>query len=188
MLRRINIGPRSAIFFGLICLLLVIQRSISLGQANQLNQAEQFVEDNVVPSMKTLGTLGQEFLSIRVHTTRLRSTLETPEQKQKEVDSLQKSRAAITDAMHTMESLIVTPQGRPAIDTLNVLIRAYQLHLDRYIAAANANDRDTLATLGSGDLQPSADAIEDALSDISHRDGVQSKFSVIPHGRTGHNL
>lgn len=166
MLRRINIGPRSAIFFGLICLLLVIQGLISLRQANQLNQAEQFVEDNVVPSMKTLGTLGQEFLSIRVHTTRLGSTSETPEQKRKEIDSLQKSRAAITDAMRTMESLIVTPQGRTAIDALNVLIRAYQPHLDRYIEAANANDRDALATLGSGDLQRSADAIEDALAKL----------------------
>lgn len=166
MLRRIKIGPRSAIFFGLICLILVLQGLISLRQANQLNKAEQFVEDNVVPSMRTLGILGREFVNIRAHTARLTHASQGSDQKLKDLESIQKSRAEITTAIAAMESLIVTPQGREALDALNRLISSYQPHLDRYVTAAKASDSDTLVSLANGELVQTGDAVESALAKL----------------------
>lgn len=163
-LRNLGIGPRSALFFGLICAMLITLGLVSLRQAQQLDEAEQFVELNVVPSIRQLGILGQEFATIRGNNARLRNAAEPAPVKAKAIQDLQKSRAAIDEALIRLEALIVTPQGREALDALKKLEQSYDGKLDRYVAFIKANQLDAAMQFSAGEMRADAEAIDAMLS------------------------
>lgn len=165
-LRRINLGPRAALFFGLICAMLVILGLVSLGQASKLDKAEQFVENNVVPSIRLLGTLDREFVSIRANNARMRNAAEPAELRGKALQGVQDNRASIEQALSKLEQLIVTPQGKEAFGTLQKQIRTYEAQLDQYVAIVKAGDFTQAIALSAGDMRTSADAIEATLGKL----------------------
>ncbi|GAB0081770.1 hypothetical protein TOC8172_14760 [Pseudomonas syringae] len=68
ILRKLNLAPRSALCFGIFCLMIVALGVLALRQAALLNTAEKFIEENVLPSVKLLGSLDREFVGIRATT------------------------------------------------------------------------------------------------------------------------
>lgn len=165
-LRRINIGPRAALFFGLICLMLIILGLVSLLQASKLDKAEQFVENNVLPSIRLIGLLDREFVSIRANNARLRNVAEPAEMRAIAAQKLVEDRARIRDAIADLEKLIVTPQGREALDSLKQHIAAYEILLDQYTQIINAGNFAQATALSAGDMRTSADAIEATLDKL----------------------
>lgn len=116
-LRRINIGPRAALFFGLLCAMLIALGLVSLGQASKLDKAEQFVEGNVVPSIRLLGILDRTLVSIRANNARLRNAGEPPEVRAKAAQGVKEDRATLEKSMGELEQLIVTPEGKQILTT-----------------------------------------------------------------------
>lgn len=163
-LRNLSIGPRSALFFGLICAMLIALGLVSLRQAHQLDEAEQFVELNVVPSIRQLGILEREFAAIRGNNARLRNAAEPVPVKAEAVQDLQKSRAAIDEALSRLEALIVTPQGREALDALKKLEQSYDGKLDRYVGFITANQLDAAMQFSAGEMRADAEALDAMLS------------------------
>jgi methyl-accepting chemotaxis protein len=164
--RKMSIGPRSALFFGLICLLLVGLGLISLRQAQKLDEAERFVEHNVVPSMRALGLLDREFMAIRGNNARLRNPAEPVELKAKATEDIQRNRANVDASLHKLEGLIVTPQGREAMNALMQLFKTYEGQMNRYATLIGVNELASAADFSNGDMRLTANGIEEALASL----------------------
>jgi methyl-accepting chemotaxis protein len=164
--RKMSIGPRSALFFGLICLLLVGLGLISLRQAQKLDEAERFVEHNVVPSMRALGLLDREFMAIRGNNARLRNPAEPVELKAKATEDIQRNRANVDASLHKLEGLIVTPQGREAMNALMQLVKTYEGQMNRYATLIGVNELASAADFSNGDMRLTANGIEEALASL----------------------
>ncbi|MBA1290550.1 methyl-accepting chemotaxis protein [Pseudomonas japonica] len=165
-LRRMNIGPRAALFFGLICLMLILLGLVSLQKAKELDEAERFVETNVLPSIRLLGVLDREFVSIRANNARLRNPVEPVERRTAAAQDVRQNRARIEEAMRQIEQLIITPQGREALNALKQQTAAYESQLDRYTDIVTAGNFEAAVAFSAADMRQSADGIEATLSNL----------------------
>ncbi|WP_449121977.1 methyl-accepting chemotaxis protein [Pseudomonas viridiflava] len=165
-LRKLNLAPRSALCFGLFCLMIVALGLLSLRQAAILNEAEKFIETNVLPSVKLLGMLDREFVGIRGNNARLRNPLEPQDRKTKALSDIKQARVLIADYSNSLSKLIVTPQGREAFDALNKANADYQVNQDRYLASVAAGDLDTAVAISNNEMKSAADQVESSLKNL----------------------
>lgn len=138
ILRKLNLAPRSTLCFGMFCLIIVALGLLSLRQASILNEAEKFIEGNVLPSVKLLGAIDREFVGIRANNARLRNPIEPQERKTKALNDIQQARSLITNYANALGKLIVTPQGRKAFDELTKANANYQINQDAYLTSVAA--------------------------------------------------
>ncbi|RMR54504.1 Methyl-accepting chemotaxis protein [Pseudomonas syringae pv. actinidiae] len=160
ILRKLNLAPRSALCFGIFCLMIVALGLLALRQAALLNTAEKFIETNVLPSVKLLGSLDREFVSIRGNNARLRNPLEPQDRRTKALSDIQQSRLLIASVSDSLSKLIVTPQGRQTFDELVKANVDYQKAQDRYLAAVAAGDLEGAVAISNGDMKSAADQVE----------------------------
>ncbi|MEE4911096.1 methyl-accepting chemotaxis protein [Pseudomonas alliivorans] len=165
-LRKLNLAPRSALCFGLFCLMIVALGLLALRQAAILNEAEKFIETNVLPSVKLLGMLDREFVGIRGNNARLRNPLEPQERRAKALNDIKQSRGLIADYSNSLGKLIVTPQGREGFDALNKANADYQVNQDRYLASIAAGDLETAVAISNNEMKNAADQVESSLKNL----------------------
>ncbi|WP_205902058.1 MCP four helix bundle domain-containing protein, partial [Pseudomonas viridiflava] len=165
-LRKLNLAPRSALCFGLFCLMIVALGLLSLRQAAILNEAEKFIETNVLPSVKLLGMLDREFVGIRGNNARLRNPLEPQDRRTKALSDIKQARVLIADYSNSLSKLIVTPQGREAFDALNKANADYQVNQDRYLASVAAGDLDTAVAISNNEMKSAADQVDFSLKNL----------------------
>ncbi|MEE4915139.1 methyl-accepting chemotaxis protein [Pseudomonas alliivorans] len=165
-LRKLNLAPRSALCFGLFCLMIVALGLLALRQAAILNEAEKFIETNVLPSVKLLGMLDREFVGIRGNNARLRNPLEPQERRAKALNEIKQSRVLIADYSNSLGKLIVTPQGREGFDALNKANADYQVNQDRYLASIAAGDLETAVAISNNEMKNAADQVESSLKNL----------------------
>ncbi|QHF02772.1 MULTISPECIES: methyl-accepting chemotaxis protein [Pseudomonas syringae group] len=166
ILRKLNLAPRSALCFGLFCLMIVALGLLSLRQAQILNEAEKFIETNVLPSVKLLGSLDREFVGIRGNNARLRNPLEPQDRKTKALADIQQARALISDYSAALGKLIVTPQGRQAFDELNKTTADYQSAQNSYLAAVSAGNLENAVAISNNEMKSAADQVEASLKKL----------------------
>nr|WP_099265197.1 MULTISPECIES: methyl-accepting chemotaxis protein [Pseudomonas syringae group] len=166
ILRKLNLAPRSALCFGIFCLMIVALGVLALRQAALLNTAEKFIEENVLPSVKLLGSLDREFVGIRGNNARLRNPLEPQDRKTKALSDIQQSRALIAGFSDALGKLIVTPQGRQAFDELNKAISDYQTAQNHYLASVAAGNFEEAVTISNGEMKNEADQVENTLKKL----------------------
>jgi len=167
VLRKLNLASRSALCFGLFCLMIVAQGLLALYQAKQLNAAETYVETNVLPSVKLLGVLDRELVGIRVNNSRLRNPIEPQDRRTKALSDVQQSRGLIADYLQALDKLIVTPQGRQALEVLNTANAGYQKVQDRYLAYVVAGDLEGAVAYANNEMKGVADQVEAAMKNLS---------------------
>ncbi|MCF5708240.1 HAMP domain-containing protein [Pseudomonas syringae] len=166
ILRKLNLAPRSALCFGLFCLMIVALGVLSLRQASILNEAEEFIEENVLPSVKLMGSLDREFVGIRGNNARLRNPIEPQERKTKALSDIQQARTVIASYTSALSKLIVTPQGRKAFDDLTKANADYQTNQDRYLASVAAGDLETAVAISNNEMKSAADLVETSLKNL----------------------
>ncbi len=166
ILRKLNLAPRSALCFGLFCLMIVALGVLSLRQASILNEAEKFIEENVLPSVKLMGSLDREFVGIRGNNARLRNPIEPQERKTKALSDIQQARTVIASYTSALSKLIVTPQGRKAFDELTKANADYQTNQDRYLASVAAGDLETAVAISNNEMKSAADLVETSLKNL----------------------
>lgn len=125
MLRKLNLAPRSAICFGLFCLMILALGLIALRQASSLNASEKFVETNVVPSISLVGLMDREFVSIRGSNSRLRNPIEPTDRKVAALEDVKRSKQAVQDLISKLQPLIVTPKGKQLFGELSQAYSEY---------------------------------------------------------------
>nr|WP_024689583.1 methyl-accepting chemotaxis protein [Pseudomonas tremae] len=167
MLRKLNLAPRSALCFGIFCLMIVALGLLALRQAAELNAAEKFIETNVLPSVKLLGSLDREFVGIRGNNARVRNPIEPQERKTKALGDIQQSRSLIAGYADALNKLIVTPQGRQAFDELTKANADYQAAQDRYLASVAAGNLEAAVATSNGEMKSAADQVEATLKKLT---------------------
>ncbi|WP_024658474.1 methyl-accepting chemotaxis protein [Pseudomonas syringae USA007] len=166
ILRKLNLAPRSALCFGIFCLMIIALGVLALRQAALLNTAEKFIEENVLPSVKLLGSLDREFVGIRGNNARLRNPLEPQDRKTKALSDIQQSRSLIAGFSDALGKLIVTPQGRQAFDELNKANVDYQAAQDHYLASVAAGNLESAVAISNGEMKNAADQVENTLKKL----------------------
>ncbi|MFA0997005.1 MULTISPECIES: methyl-accepting chemotaxis protein [Pseudomonas syringae group] len=166
ILRKLNLAPRSALCFGIFCLMIVVLGVLALRQAALLNTAEKFIEENVLPSVKLLGSLDREFVGIRGNNARLRNPLEPQDRKTKALSDIQLARSLIAGFSDALGKLIVTPQGRQAFDELNKANVDYQAAQDHYLASVAAGNLEGAVAISNGEMKNAADQVENTLKKL----------------------
>ncbi|KPW72415.1 Methyl-accepting chemotaxis protein [Pseudomonas syringae pv. spinaceae] len=166
ILRKLNLAPRSTLCFGMFCLIIVALGLLSLRQASILNEAEKFIEGNVLPSVKLLGALDREFVGIRGNNARLRNPIEPQERKTKALNDIQQGRSLITNYANALGKLIVTPQGREAFDELTKANANYQINQDAYLTSVAAGYLEKAVAISNNEMKSAADKVEDSLKNL----------------------
>ncbi|WP_122310891.1 methyl-accepting chemotaxis protein [Pseudomonas amygdali] len=166
ILRKLNLAPRSTLCFGMFCLIIVALGLLSLRQASILNEAEKFIEGNVLPSVKLLGALDREFVGIRGNNARLRNPIEPQERKTKALNDIQQARSLITNYANALGKLIVTPQGRKAFDELTKANANYQINQDAYLTSVAAGYLEKAVAISNNEMKSAADKVEDSLKNL----------------------
>ncbi|MCI3946370.1 methyl-accepting chemotaxis protein [Pseudomonas syringae] len=166
MLRKLNLAPRSALCFGVFCLMIIALGLLALRQSAELNAAEKFIETNVLPSVKLLASLDREFVGIRGNNARVRNPIEPQERKTKALGDIQQSRSLITGYSDALGKLIVTPQGRQAFDELGKANADYQVAQDRYLTFVAAGNLEAAVAISNGEMKSAADLVENTLKKL----------------------
>ncbi|KPC28281.1 Methyl-accepting chemotaxis protein [Pseudomonas syringae pv. cilantro] len=176
ILRKLNLAPRSALCFGVFCLMIIALGLLALRQAAELNAAEKFIENNVLPSVKLLASMDREFVTIRGNNARVRNPIEPQDRKTKALSDIQQSRSLIAGFSDALGKLIVTPQGREAFGELTKANGDYQVTQDRYLALVAAGNLEAAVPLSNGEMKNSADQVENTLKKlIAVNDGKAEK-------------
>uniref|UniRef100_UPI00046300AC methyl-accepting chemotaxis protein n=1 Tax=Pseudomonas syringae TaxID=317 RepID=UPI00046300AC len=166
ILRKLNLAPRSALCFGVFCLMIIALGLLALRQAAELNAAEKFIETNVLPSVKLLGSLDREFVAIRGNNARVRNPIEPQDRKTKALSDIQQSRSLIAGYSDGLGKLIVTPQGRQAFDELSKANADYQVAQDRYLTLVAAGNLEAAVAISNGEMKSAADQVESTLKKL----------------------
>ncbi|MEW5699442.1 methyl-accepting chemotaxis protein [Pseudomonas synxantha] len=166
ILRKLNIAPRSAYSFGFFCLMIIGLGVVALNQASSLNDAEKFVENNVVPSISILAKMDREFLSIRNNNSRLRNPIEPADRRAQALAEVQKSRANFEDLIQKFQPLIVTAKGKELIGELVKSYSVYEGVQDQYLTLINAEKLDEAVKLSSEVMKFGADGVNTVLQNL----------------------
>ncbi|EPM65158.1 methyl-accepting chemotaxis protein [Pseudomonas syringae] len=150
----------------MFCLIIVALGLLSLRQASILNEAEKFIEGNVLPSVKLLGAIDREFVGIRANNARLRNPIEPQERKTKALNDIQQARSLITNYANALGKLIVTPQGRKAFDELTKANANYQINQDAYLTSVAAGYLEKAVAISNNEMKSAADKVEDSLKNL----------------------
>ncbi|MBX8485605.1 methyl-accepting chemotaxis protein [Pseudomonas cichorii] len=175
MMRRLNLAPRSALCFGFFCLMLLLQGGLFMRQAEKLNEAEKHVETNVLPSVKLLGSLDREFVSLRGNNARLRNPLEPQERKTKAISDIQQSRQMIGEYSDSLAKLLVTAEGRQAFGELKQAITSYNAIQDRYLSETAAGNLEAAVKTSNTDMKAAAELTEAALQKLIGVNDMKAK-------------
>ncbi|PBP64222.1 methyl-accepting chemotaxis protein [Pseudomonas syringae] len=175
MLRKLNLASRSAVCFGLFCLMILALGLIALRQASNLNAAEKFVETNVLPSISLLGTIDREFVSIRGSNARLRNPVEPADRKATALEDVKKSERAIEDLISKLEPLIVTPKGKQLFGELSKVYPEYRTIQEQYMGLISAADIDAAVSLSSGAMKQSADSVANTIKNLMELNNAKAK-------------
>ncbi|WP_339540639.1 methyl-accepting chemotaxis protein [Pseudomonas sp. RA_5y_Pfl1_P24] len=160
LLRKLNLAPRSALCFGLFCLVIIALGLIALNQMASLNASEKFVETNVVPSISLLGTIDRDFISIRGSNARLRNPVEPENRKTQALEDVSKARASVQETLSTLEPYIVTAMGKQVFGELSLSYAAYQKVQDQYLSFISSGSLDDAVKLSNEAMKQSADTVE----------------------------
>ncbi|WP_404823287.1 methyl-accepting chemotaxis protein [Pseudomonas capsici] len=174
-MRRLNLAPRSALCFGFFCLMLLIQGGLFMRQAEKLNEAEKHVETNVLPSVKLLGSLDREFVSLRGNNARLRNPLEPQERKTKAISDIQQSRQLINEYSDSLAKLLVTAEGRQAFGELKQASTNYNAIQDRYLSETAAGNLEAAVKTSNTDMKAAADLTEASLQKLIGVNDMKAK-------------
>jgi methyl-accepting chemotaxis protein len=165
-IRAVNIGVRSTICFGLLCLIILLLGLIGIFQASRLNHAEEYVEFNILPSIGNLGTLELEFNKIRTSNARLRNPLEPAARKEAAYKTVEASRRTITDSADELEKTMSSDEEKSAFNALNQEIKRYWPLQDRMLDLIKAEKIEASLDFSSKELSPIGETINDAIKEL----------------------
>ena len=164
-LRNLNIAPRAFLGFSVIGLLMLILGVFALSQMNKINNANEVMATNSMPSIKALDKLTEGSIRLRVLSYRLMLNRE-PETLQKTTELLAMRNKQIDDARAIYVKLISAPEEQSAYDQYVQLLNDYRQLESRMKSLSQANDMTELTRLLSADLQINSDQMNVVLGKL----------------------
>ena len=166
LLRKLNLAPRSALCFGLFCLMIIAIGLIALQQVDLLNKAETYVETTIVPSIKLLGQLDREFVEIKGNNARLRNPIETSERKAQALIDIQQSRQMIKNHQRALIDLLATDAGREAFEEFAKAQKVNDQAQDQYLETVANGQLEAAIALSRNQMRAASDGVQVALKKL----------------------
>lgn len=166
LLRKLNLAPRSALCFGLFCLMIIAIGLIALQQVDLLNKAETYVETTIVPSIKLLGQLDRELIEIKGNNARLRNPIETPERKAQALMDIQQSRQLIKKHQRALIDLLATDAGREAFEAFAKAQQVNDQAQDQYLETVANGQLEAAIALSKNQMRAASDGVQVALKKL----------------------
>ncbi|MNB58235.1 Methyl-accepting chemotaxis protein McpS [compost metagenome] len=166
LLRKLNLAPRSALCFGLFCLMIIAIGLIALQQVDLLNKAETYVETTIVPSIKLLGQLDREFIEIKGNNARLRNPIETPERKAQALMDIQQSRQLIKNHQRALIDLLATDAAREAFEAFAKAQQVNDQAQDQYLETVANGQLEAAIALSKNQMRAASDGVQVALKKL----------------------
>lgn len=166
LLRKLNLAPRSALCFGLFCLMIIAIGLIALQQVDLLNKAETYVETTIVPSIKLLGQLDREFIEIKGNNARLRNPIETPERKAQALVDIQQSRQLIKNHQRALIDLLATDAGREAFEAFAKAQQVNDQAQDQYLETVAKGQLEAAIALSKNQMRAASDGVQVTLKKL----------------------
>ncbi|TKJ86903.1 methyl-accepting chemotaxis protein [Pseudomonas koreensis] len=166
LLRKLNLAPRSALCFGLFCLMIIAIGLIALQQVDLLNKAETYVETTIVPSIKLLGQLDREFIEIKGNNARLRNPIETAERKAQALMDIQQSRQLIKNHQRALIDLLATDAGREAFEAFAKAQQVNDQAQDQYLETVAKGQLEAAIALSKNQMRAASDGVQVALKKL----------------------
>ncbi|WP_213941772.1 methyl-accepting chemotaxis protein [Pseudomonas sp. dw_612] len=165
-LRTLNLAPRSVLCFGLFCLLIIGMGLFALHQASELNDAEDLVENNVLPTVEVLGELDRNFISIRPNNANLRSPLETDAVKAKSVEAIATLHDNTEKKMKRLSELLITAKGKAVFEVLVADTHEFNAIEDKYLALIRTGDLPGANKFTATDVIPGITKVSDGINTL----------------------
>jgi methyl-accepting chemotaxis protein len=164
-LRNLNIAPRAFLGFSVIGLLMLILGIFALSQMNKINNANEIMATNSMPSIKALDRLTEGSIRLRVLSYRLMLNRD-PDTLQKTTELLAMRNKQIDDARAIYVKLISAPEEQSTYDQYLGLLNEYRQLESRMKSLSQANDMTELTRLLSADLQTNSDQMNTVLGKL----------------------
>jgi methyl-accepting chemotaxis protein len=164
-LRNLNIAPRAFLGFSVIGLLMLILGIFALSQMNKINNANEIMATNSMPSIKALDRLIEGSIRLRVLSYRLMLNRD-PDTLQKTTELLAMRNKQIDDARAIYVKLISAPEEQSTYDQYLGLLNEYRQLESRMKSLSQANDMTELTRLLSADLQTNSDQMNTVLGKL----------------------
>jgi len=124
MLRRFNIGPRSALAFGVIGLIMVLLGGFSLSQLKSLSNEIDVIKDYRLPAFEAATDMRREFLRIRTHLISLLNA-RSAESAEQYKTRLNDAKESLNEAEQRLKGLITTEKGEQILQQLDNDLNRY---------------------------------------------------------------
>jgi methyl-accepting chemotaxis protein len=164
-LRNMNIAPRAFLGFAMIGGLMLVLGIFALTQMSKIRTAGIEIEQNSLPSIKTLDELTQQTLRLRVLSYRLLTNRE-PDAQQKTIESFQLKNEQIRAAQSIYEKLIVGAEEHAAYDQYVQRLAEYRQLEEKIKAMSRNNQIDELRSILNTDLLSNSEQMNTVLSTL----------------------
>jgi methyl-accepting chemotaxis protein len=134
-LRKMSLGVRSMMCFGIFAFLIVCLGCFALIQTNSLNQAIERIGSRVAPSTKALAALDKRFVELRSEHIRLRNPIESDTRKKQALDEIRSARESISAQLVKLHGLMASDVANTALnkvqDSIVTMFRVEEDYLDK---------------------------------------------------------
>jgi methyl-accepting chemotaxis protein len=164
--RNMNIGPRAALGFGLLALLVFALGIFALVQMSSMRKQSDHVETKWLPSVMELGTLGQDLMRVRTLTLRLMLN-RSPEALRDNAGKLDQLKAGLKVTQQNYAALIGSPRERELYEAFAAVQAAYLQRQDKVMELSAAGQTDEALKMINGEMTQLADKMTVALNDLT---------------------
>ncbi|MGD9859633.1 MAG: methyl-accepting chemotaxis protein [Marinobacterium sp.] len=166
MLRRLNIGPRSALAFGLIGLIMLLLGGFSLYQLKSLNTEIDVIKDTRIPALDAASDMRSEFLRIRSHLVSLLNARSAESAAQYKA-RLEDARQGLVAAKERLRGLVSTPDGRAQVKELDADLDRFWRIEQKAVDLFDAGRADEALLLRRDEVDPLLTEIVTGLNSLN---------------------
>lgn len=166
MLRNMKIGPRLALGFGLLTLLILILGVFSLQKMTTMNKDNEAIIHNWLPSIEHLAAMNLSIMRYRIYA--LEQILKPePETLIRTGEKLRELQTEIANHMKDYERLILTSEDRGLFNRLTTTKERYIAVVERIGTAVKNGDIDNAKKLLDEEQLPLADEVAQLLLSLT---------------------
>ncbi|MEB0040026.1 MULTISPECIES: methyl-accepting chemotaxis protein [unclassified Pseudomonas] len=179
-LRSLNIAPRASLCFALITLLVVGLGVFSYLQMGNLRDAEQAIETNWLPSIRTSDDIQVALLELRLSATRLLSS-RNGEERASTTQQITKARSALAERLDYYRANLISSDAERTLFNDTAALMTRYIEGTTQLEEVSANDTEQAVAFANGELRQRALAIQTKLSELRElnaRGATQSGVSA----------
>ncbi|WPO99089.1 methyl-accepting chemotaxis protein [Pseudomonas sp. HR96] len=166
-LRSLNIAPRSLLCFGFFALLVAALGVFSLLQSADLKASREEIQNNVLPTVRAIGQIKNDLLSIRLYNGNLRNAQDTATSNMAQ-QRIAQARAGLDTDVRQLQPLLVSDQGKQVFSDMQRDLSAYLAVHARFLDAVENKRTELVSSLtsASGEMTQAAEKLAQEIATI----------------------